>query len=41
VTSLPKNWWEIVIQRDDSIGGAYPDDVLVRSVSLTYPAVES
>lgn len=41
VASLAKDWWEITIQRDSSIAGAYPDDVLVRSVSLTYPAVES
>lgn len=41
VTSLTKDWWEIVIQRDSTAAGVYTDDVLVRSVSLVYPTVES
>lgn len=35
-TSLAKAWWEIVIQRDSNVAGAYPDDVIVRSVQVTY-----
>lgn len=34
--SLSKDWWDIVIQRDDAVASAYTGDVLVRSVELTY-----
>lgn len=35
-TSLPKAWWDIVIQRNDGVASAYAGDVVVKSVELTY-----
>ena len=34
-----KAWWYLVIQRNASVTGAYPDDVTVMTVAMTYTAV--
>jgi hypothetical protein len=34
--TLPKAWWDIVIQRNDTVASPYAGDVVVRSVELTY-----
>lgn len=33
---LPKEWWEIVIQRNGTVAGAFTGDVVVSHVELTY-----
>jgi hypothetical protein len=33
---LPKEWWDIVIQRNSSVTGPYTGDVVVSHVELTY-----
>jgi len=35
-----KAWWYLVIQRNASVSGAYPDDVTVMNVAMTYTAVQ-
>jgi hypothetical protein len=35
---LPKDWWDILIQRNTGVAGEYPDSVIVVSVDLTYEA---
>ncbi|MEZ4620384.1 MAG: hypothetical protein R2867_33435 [Caldilineaceae bacterium] len=34
-----KAWWYFVIQRNASVAGAYPDDVTVMTLAMTYTAV--
>lgn len=34
--SLSKDWWDIVIQREDGVSGGYTGDVIVRAVEITY-----
>ncbi len=37
--TLQKATWELVIQRNSGFVGAYPDDVIVRSVEVSYLAI--